>query len=81
MKRNGDMQNGDASLVAARKKRLAAIFAVTGALMVVTGLFLGRGSELGVTMLQARLFLLVVGFSLALAGLVGLSSLARRKTK
>ena len=81
MKKNDDERKAGSPSVAAGKKRLAAIFALTGVLMTVAGLALGRGSELGVALLQARLFLLVVGFSLALAGLVGLAALARRGAK
>lgn len=66
----------DASGTASRK-RLAVAMTALGAAMTLAGLLAGRGAEQGMLLIQARLFLLVVGFCVALAGLVGLAAAAR----
>ncbi|MBA4364699.1 MAG: hypothetical protein C0398_01665 [Coprothermobacter sp.] len=54
------------------KFRLAVALAVTGGVLLLTGLLLGRGAPNGSSLFAARFFMLVVGVSLLLAGAVGL---------
>jgi predicted phage tail protein len=54
------------------KFRLAVALAVTGGVLLLTGLLLGRGAPTGSSLFSARFFMLVLGVSLLLAGAVGL---------
>lgn len=63
----------------AGKLRIARALAVAGAAMLAAGIALGRGSERGLALIEARLALLVLGLSLALAGAVGLAAARRRR--
>ena len=54
------------------KFRLAVALAVTGGVLLLTGLLLGRGAPDGSSLFAARFFMLVLGVSLLLAGAVGL---------
>jgi predicted phage tail protein len=54
------------------KFRLAVGLAVTGGVLLLTGLLLGRGAPSGSSLWAARFFMLVLGVSLLLAGAVGL---------
>ncbi len=54
------------------KLRLAIGLTSAGVILIVAGLFTGRGTVEGNWMYSARLFMLVIGLSLLLAGSVGL---------
>jgi hypothetical protein len=66
------VKTAEPAQVTGSKLRLAIILASAGSIMLVLGLVLGRGLQQGTNLASIRLFLLIVGFSLALAGLVGL---------
>lgn len=55
-----------------QKRRIPAILAFGGAVLSLVGIFLGRGADQGMELTLARLFLLVIGSSVCVAGLVGL---------
>ncbi len=61
------------------KRRLPAVLALGGAIMSLVGVFLGRGAEQGMGLTLTRLFLLVIGSSVCVAGLVGLAAKAFRR--
>ena len=54
------------------KLRLAIVLTSIGGLLLIVGLFLGRGSASGSALFNTRFFLLVLGVSLLLVGIVGL---------
>ena len=54
------------------KFRLAVALAVTGGVLLLTGLLLGRGAPTGSSLYATRFLMLVVGVSLLLAGAIGL---------
>ncbi len=58
--------------VTRNKLRLAIILTSIGIVLIITGLLLGRGIAAGTSMFSMRFFMLVVGASLLLAGIVGL---------
>lgn len=58
--------------------RLPAVLATAGAALGLLGIFLGRGLEQGMGLIIARLFMLVLGLSVLIAGLVGLAARAIR---
>ncbi len=63
----------------AGKFRLAIAMAVSGSAMAVAGLVLGRGKDEGLALLELRMFLLVIGFMLAGAGIIGLAAAHRSR--
>jgi predicted phage tail protein len=62
----------EAEAITRRKLRLAIVLTSAGAVLLIVGLLLRRGSVEGNGMYSARLFMVVVGVSLLLAGIVGL---------
>lgn len=62
----------EAETTTRNKLRLAIGLTSVGAVLLVVGLLLGRGTAQGASMYSVRLFLLVMGISLLLAGCVGL---------
>ena len=58
--------------VTRNKLRLAIILTSIGIVLIIAGLLLGRGIAAGTSMFSMRFFMLVVGASLLLAGIVGL---------
>jgi predicted phage tail protein len=62
----------EAEKITRNKLRFAIALTSLGTILLLTGLLLGRGLTAGTSMYSARLFMLVMGASLLLAGLVGL---------
>jgi predicted phage tail protein len=62
----------EAEKVTRNKLRLAIALTSVGAVLMLTGLLLRRGTVQGTSMYSARLLMLTIGVSLLLAGLVGL---------
>jgi len=60
------------------RRRIPAILASSGAVASLLGIFVGRGTEQGMGLILARIFLLVIGFSVFIAGVVGLAARAPR---
>jgi len=54
------------------KFRLAVGLTLTGGILLLTGLLLGRGAPDGSSLFAVRFFMLVLGVSLLLAGIIGL---------
>ena len=61
-----------------RRRSLAIVLSSAGLAMTLGGLLIGRGSSQNMVILQIRLFLFVVGFSLALVGFIGLVTVIAR---
>lgn len=62
----------EAEKITRNKLHLAIGLTSLGTVLMVTGLLMGRGTVEGTAMYSARLFMLVIGVSLLLAGVVGL---------
>jgi len=62
----------EAETITRGKLRLAIGLTSVGAVLLIVGLLIGRGTSMGDSMYSARLLMLVIGVSLLLAGIVGL---------
>lgn len=62
----------EAEAITRRKLRLAIVLTSAGVVLLFVGLLIGRGTVEGNGMYSARLFMMVIGVSLLLAGTVGL---------